>query len=83
MGNSAPITAELNRLMDEQERSVAWVARVTRLPYKRVLAEVRNRTTPIKLSTAIDVAAALGTTLPALIERAGEDILTNEMPVAS
>lgn len=72
MGNSETVTAKLNRLMEEQDRSAAWVARAARLPYKKVLAEVKNCTTPIKLETALVVAPVLGTTLAALIDSPSE-----------
>ncbi|MGB4136035.1 MAG: hypothetical protein WA971_05700 [Microbacterium sp.] len=70
MGDSAAVVAELNRLMQVQSRSVAWVARTAELPYKRVLAEVKNGTSPIKLETAIAVASVLGTSLAVVIGEA-------------
>lgn len=63
MGNSEAILKRLNQLREEQSRSWAWVARTSGVPYKRVLAEVKHCTVPIKLDTAIAVSAALGTSL--------------------
>lgn len=70
MANSDAVVTVLNHLMDERDRTHAWVARAAHLPYKRVLSEVKNRTTPIKLETAIAVAEALGSDLPHVLDEA-------------
>ena len=58
----------MNRLMEEQERSVAWVARAARISYKRVLGEIKHADRPLKLETALAVAPVLGTSLASLVE---------------
>ncbi|MEA1264208.1 hypothetical protein MicroSTF_14285 [Microbacterium sp. STF-2] len=67
MGNSELAVSNITRLMEQQERSFAWLSRTTGIPYKRLLAEVKNQTTPMKLDTALAAAAALGAELPALV----------------
>lgn len=63
MGNSGAAVQTIHRLMEGQERSIAWLARKTKTPYKRLLAEVKNQTRPLTLETAIAVADALGADL--------------------
>lgn len=67
MGNSATAVTTITSLMEEQERSVAWLSRATGIPYKRLLAEVKNQTRPMSLDTALLSAAALGSDLPAIV----------------
>lgn len=67
MGNSETAVSNITRLMEKQERSVAWLSRSTGIPYKRLLAEVKNQTRPMSLDTALAAAAALGADLPALV----------------
>lgn len=67
MGNSELAVNNITRLMEQQERSVAWLSRVTGIPYKRLLAEVKHQTKPVSLDTALAAAAALGADLPALV----------------
>jgi len=67
MGNSETAVSNITRLMEQQERSIAWLSRSTGIPYKRLLAEVKNQTRPMSLDTALAAAAALGADLPALV----------------
>ncbi len=67
MGNSETAVGNITRLMEQQERSVAWLSRNTGIPYKRLLAEVKNQTRPMSLETALQCADALGADLPALV----------------
>ena len=67
MGYSETAVNEINRLMEEQDRSVAWLARCTEVPYKRLLVEVKHMTRPIGLETSIRCAKALGTDLTSLL----------------
>jgi hypothetical protein len=67
MGNSETAVSNITRLMEKQERSIAWLSRSTGIPYKRLLAEVKNKTRPMSLDTALAAAAALGADLPALV----------------
>lgn len=67
MGNSETAVTKINRLIQEQDRSIAWLSRTTGIPYKRLLAEVHHRTRPMSLDTALKSAAALGADLPSLI----------------
>lgn len=67
MGNSETAVATIAALMVEQERTVAWLSRATGIPYKRLLAEVKHRTKPMSLDTAIRAAGALGSNLPELV----------------
>lgn len=67
MGNSETAVSNISRLMEQQERSIAWLSRSTGIPYKRLLAEVKNKTRPMSLDTAIAAATALGAQLPDLV----------------
>lgn len=67
MGNSELAVNNITRLIEQQERSVAWLSRVTGIPYKRLLAELKHKTKPMSLDTALAAAAALGEELPALV----------------
>ena len=67
MANSETAVNMINRLMEEQDRSVAWLSRTTGVPYKRLLVEVKHKTRPIALETSIRCAHALGSDLPSLL----------------
>lgn len=67
MGNSETAVTKINRLIQEQDRSIAWLSRTTGIPYKRLLAEVYHRSRPMSLDTALASATALGADLPSLI----------------
>lgn len=67
MGNSETAVNTINRLIQDQDRSIAWLSRTTGIPYKRLLAEVKNCTRPMSLDTAIRSAQALGSDLPSLL----------------
>lgn len=67
MGNSDTAVTSINRLREQQGRSFAWLSRTTGIPYKRLLAEVKHKTRPVSLDTALQSAAALGTDLPNLV----------------
>lgn len=67
MGNSELAVNNITRLMEQQERSIAWLSRSTGIPYKRLLSEVKHQTKPMSLDTALAAAAALGADLPALV----------------
>ncbi|WP_187250422.1 hypothetical protein [Microbacterium sp. 4-7] len=67
MGNSETAVSNITRLMEQQERTWLWLSRTTGIPYKRILAEVKNKTTPMKLDTALAAAEALGAELPTLV----------------
>lgn len=67
MGKSELAVSTITRLMDKQDRSFAWLSRTTGIPYKRVLAEVKNQTRPISLETALQSAEALNANLTELV----------------
>ena len=67
MGNSELAVNNITRLIEQQERSIAWLSRVTGIPYKRLLAELKHKTKPMSLDTALAAADALGEELPALV----------------
>lgn len=67
MGNSETAVSTITRLMEKQDRSFAWLSRTTGIPYKRVLAEVKNKTRPISLETALQSAEALSADLTELV----------------
>ena len=46
--------------LQEQDLTVAWLARRTGVPYKRLLAQVLHQTRPIELDTAVAAAPVLG-----------------------
>lgn len=68
MGKSNEAVNNLRNMISHQDRSYAWLARQTGIPYKRILAEVKNADRPITLDTALAAAAALGSTLPEVAE---------------
>lgn len=71
MGNSELAVTNIRRkLIVERERNYAWLARETKLPYKRILAEVKHGKKPITLDVAVAAAGALGCELPELFEAA-------------
>lgn len=67
MGNNEPAGGKIARLMKEQGRTYRWLSESTGVPYKRLLAEVKNQTRPMSLDTALAAAEALGADLPALV----------------
>ncbi|WP_350351921.1 helix-turn-helix transcriptional regulator [Microbacterium sp. A8/3-1] len=67
MGNNEPAGGKIARLMEQQGRTYVWLAVTTGIPYKRLLAEVKNQTRPMSLDTALATAEALGVDLPALV----------------
>ncbi|RLP70898.1 hypothetical protein D9V30_00230 [Mycetocola reblochoni] len=67
MGNSERAAAQICRLLEEQDRSVAWLARTTGISYKRLLAEVKHQSTRLSLVTTMAACEALGLTLPEII----------------
>lgn len=73
MGNNEAVRTAIIKLMEEQDRSAAWVSRTSRVPYKRILSEIWHAKQPLKLETAIAACIALGTTLA--------DILASITPV--
>ena len=70
MGISELVVKHFRRTLVEQERDYAWLSRVTGISYKRLLAEVKNGTSPMRLETAIAVADALGADLSSTLARA-------------
>lgn len=67
MGNSEAVITALDKLRTEQGRSFTWLARQAKQPYKRVLAQLKHRTSPLTLDVAIAAAGALGVELPTLL----------------
>lgn len=67
MGNNEPAGGKIARLMEQQGRTYRWLSVATGIPYKRLLAEVKNQTRPMSLDTALATAAALGADFPALV----------------
>ena len=67
MGNNESAAAKVRRLLSEQDRSYAWLARTADVPYKRVLSEVKHESRPMSLDTAVVTSRALGVTLPVLV----------------
>lgn len=63
MGNSTEVAAYLDGLRQENQRSALWLARTAGVPYKRILAEIVHRSSPLKLDTAVAVGDALGAPL--------------------
>lgn len=85
MGNSQAVITALNNLREEQGRTFTWLARTAKMPYKRVLAQLKNRTSPLTLDVAVAASTALGVPLPALMaERTPEEVEERELePVAA
>lgn len=70
MANNNQAVKNIRRLITTNDRSYAWLARVTEIPYKRILAEVKNESRPISLETAVASASAFQTHLPELLQEA-------------
>lgn len=70
MGNNNEAVDNLRHMVTDQDRTYIWLSRQTGIPYKRILAEVKNSTRPISLDTALATASALGAELPEVIGRA-------------
>lgn len=68
MGNSNKAVTNLRQMVKNKDRTFAWLARETGIPYKRVLAEVKNGTRPLSLDVAIATSHALDATLPDLLD---------------
>lgn len=67
MGNSNEAVNNLRHIIINQDRTFAWLSRSTGIPYKRILAEVKNETRPLSLETAIASTSALGVALPEIV----------------
>lgn len=70
MGNRNEAVNNLRHIINNQDRSFAWLSRKTGIPYKRILAEVKNETRPLSLDTAIASTLALGVELPEIVKEA-------------
>lgn len=70
MGNSTEAVNNLRHHIKQQDRTYAWLSRNTGIPYKRILAEVKNEDRPISLETALATATALGLAFPEIMEDA-------------
>ena len=51
--------ANIRRILDEQDRSFAWLARHAGIPYKLVLKEIKHETKPLSLNSTLQYAEAL------------------------
>lgn len=74
MGNSEQAIDRICAALDEQERDFMWLSRKSGIPYKRVLAEIKHKRRPLTLETALAAGAAVGITLPELVEPALEQV---------
>ncbi len=70
MGNGTKAVATIRTALNDKDRSFAWLARETRLPYKRILSEIKHENRPITLDTALAASEALGMELPDLLAAA-------------
>lgn len=70
MGNSKQAVNNLRTIINTNDRTYAWLSRETSIPYKRILAEVKNGTRPISLETAVASSVALGVDLRELLKDA-------------
>jgi len=66
MGNSEVVVKAIADRIKTDGRSVAWLARKTGRPYKRLLAEVKGDR-PISLESAVSATEALGLDLAPLV----------------
>jgi DNA-binding phage protein len=58
MANSETVRTNIRTTLEAQERSVAWLARETGLPYKPLLRELKGETS-LTLDTVVAVARPL------------------------
>ena len=70
MGNSKQAVSNLRTILNDKDRTYAWLSRETGIPYKRLLAELKNSTRPITLETAVASTEALGADLQEVLGRA-------------
>lgn len=70
MGNSSEAVTNIRHIIESQDRTFAWLARQTGIPYKRILSEIKNEKRPISLDTALASSSVLGIELPELIGKA-------------
>lgn len=69
MGNSNQAVSNIRTMITSKDRTYAWLSRQAGIPYKRLLAEVKNGTRPLSLETAMAASAALEVELPELVGR--------------
>lgn len=70
MGNTVTAAGIIRRSLDDQDRTVAWLARRTGIPYKRVLNQVKHESRPLELTTATAASIALGIDMNEITDRA-------------
>ncbi len=56
----------IEKLLRDRDRSFAWLARETGVPYKRLLREVKHQTTPLSFYHAALIADALDVNIAVL-----------------
>lgn len=59
---------EIRNLMDEEDRSYAWLSRATGIGYKELLRQVKHGDRPLSLRNAFLIADALGVNVSDLVE---------------
>lgn len=67
MGNSNQAVNNIRTMITNKDRTYAWLSRAAGVPYKRILAEVKNGSRPLSLETAIDISRALEVELPDIL----------------
>lgn len=68
MGTSEAAIKTICTALDEQERTFTWLSRKSGVPYRRLLAELKHKSRPLSLETALSVGRAIGIDLPDLVE---------------
>jgi len=72
VGNTTEVIKAIRTALAKQDRSYAWLARETGVPYKRILGELKHRTQRLTLETVCEVANALELDLAAIIALASK-----------
>lgn len=68
MGTSEAAITKICTALDKQERTFTWLSRKSGVPYKRLLAELKHKSRPLSLDTALSAGKAVGIDLPDLVE---------------
>lgn len=60
MATTTSAAGTIRRTLEDNDRTIAWLARHTGLPYKRLLNQIKHETRPLELATATAAAITLG-----------------------
>lgn len=70
MATTTSAAGTIRRTLENNDRTIAWLARRTGLPYKRLLNQIKHETRPLELTTATAAAVTLNLDLTDIAVRA-------------